>query len=66
VARVKRFVEAHHVSYPVIAVDQHVADIFGQPDLLPTSILYGPDGHVKQTFQGSISEEELTAAIAAP
>jgi thiol-disulfide isomerase/thioredoxin len=61
-AEVKAFLTQHGVSYPVVMMNQTIERSLGYPGLLPTSYLYGPDGHLRKTWQRALVQQDLEAA----
>jgi thiol-disulfide isomerase/thioredoxin len=61
-AEVKEFLAQHGATYPVVLSGPATERSLGSPGLLPTSHLYGPDGHLARTFQGALTTEQLEAA----
>jgi thiol-disulfide isomerase/thioredoxin len=61
-AEVKAFLAAHGASYPNVLSNAAIERSLGAPGVLPTSFLYGADGHLRQTFRGALTTSQLEAA----
>jgi len=59
---IRTFLQQHGASYPVVRATPTIDRLFGRPALLPTSYLYGADGHLQQTWQRALDEGDLTRA----
>jgi peroxiredoxin len=62
-AYLRSFAEEKGVSFPLIKNQGALERAFGRPALIPTSTLYGPDGHVKQVWTGIVTEDDLHDAL---
>lgn len=64
--KMRRFLEKHPVSYPIVLVDMYAPPPdFETPPGLPTTWLIAPDGKVAKRFIGPVEPHEIEAAIAA-
>jgi thiol-disulfide isomerase/thioredoxin len=64
--QIAQFAIDHHMTYAVVRANPTLDYAFGgKPQLLPTSFLYGADGHLQKQWQGGIAEPELSAAVLA-
>ena len=61
--RVMRFVERHHVPYPIVLGDAAQAEQIGSVEVLPTSYLYDPAGKLRSYQQGVITSDSVEAYI---
>ncbi len=62
---IRQFALAHGVTYPIVRSTPALDRAFGgRPGLLPTSFLYGPDGHMKQQWQRALDEGDLGTVLA--
>ncbi len=62
-SEVSDFVRKNGITYPVVLGDDDVAGQFGEPDSLPTSFLYSPDGQLVGRHEGPLSAKEILAAM---
>lgn len=61
-----RFAKKHPVAYPLAVVDMdHPPAGIEPPEVLPTTYLIAPDGHVAERFIAPVDEKMLARAIAA-
>ena len=61
---IRQFAIDHTMSYPVVRSTPQLEHAFGgKPQFLPTSFLYGADGHMKQQWQRGIDERDLSEAL---
>jgi thiol-disulfide isomerase/thioredoxin len=58
----KRFVGAHHIPYPVVIDDGSVGALY-KVEALPTLIVIGRDGRIRQSFLGLTTERSLDRAL---
>ena len=64
--QIAQFAIDHHITYAVVRANPTLDYAFGgKPQLLPTSFLYGTDGHLQKTWQGGIGEKDLSDAVLA-
>jgi thiol-disulfide isomerase/thioredoxin len=55
---VAEFARTRGVTYPIVRANSTIDRAFGRPALLPTSYLYGPDGHLRQQWtQGLLASD---------
>lgn len=60
----RAFLRKHPVRYPVARIDPaHPPAGIAMPEVLPTTFLIAPDGHLARTFIGPLDLHELAAAI---
>ena len=61
---IAQFASQHQMTFPVVRANPSLDRAFGgRPALLPTSFLYGPDGHLKKKWQRAIEESELATVL---
>jgi len=61
---IAQFAIDHHMTYAVVRSTAQLEQAFGgRPQFLPTSFLYGPDGHLKQQWQRGLAEQELATVL---
>lgn len=58
-------IERMKITFPVYAEDPYPELGFDQPQVLPTTIIIGPDGEIRSTLVGPQTEETLLEAIRA-
>jgi thiol-disulfide isomerase/thioredoxin len=58
-------IERMKITFPVYAEDPYPVLGFDQPQVLPTTIIIGPDGEIRSTLVGPQTEETLLEAIRA-
>lgn len=58
-------IERMKITFPVYSTDPYMTLGIEQPQVLPTTIIVGPDGQVKSTLVGPQTEETLLEAIRA-
>jgi thiol-disulfide isomerase/thioredoxin len=64
--QIAQFAIDHYITYAVVRANPTLDYAFGgKPQLLPTSFLYGSDGHLQRQWQGGIAEKELSDAVLA-
>jgi thiol-disulfide isomerase/thioredoxin len=62
--QIAEFAREHHMTYAVVRTNPTIEQAFGgKPQFLPTSFLYGNDGHLKQQWQRGIDEQELATVL---
>lgn len=62
--RLRRFLEQNPVSYPILRVDVYEPPAqLGAPPGLPTTFLVDPDGLLRHTITGLVSEASLLEAL---
>ena len=59
---IQEFVLSHHVPYPVVVDDGHVGGQF-KVEALPTLMVLGRDGRIRQSFVGYTAESTLSKAL---
>lgn len=60
----RAFLRQHPVHYPIARIDPaHPPGGIGMPEVLPTTLLVAPDGHLARTFIGPLDLHKLAAAI---
>jgi thiol-disulfide isomerase/thioredoxin len=52
------------VSYPIVRTSALVERALGRPQYLPTSFIYGKDGHLRSQWSKGVTEAELEAKLA--
>ncbi len=62
-AEIKAFLAAHHVPYPVVVDDGSVGALY-KVDSLPSLIVIGRDGRIRQSFIGYTTARTLDRALA--
>jgi thiol-disulfide isomerase/thioredoxin len=61
---ISQFARDNHMTYPVVRSTPALERAFGgKPQFLPTSFLYGPDGHLKKQWQRGLGEQELSTVL---
>jgi thiol-disulfide isomerase/thioredoxin len=60
---IKSFLASHHVPYPVVVDDGTVGGLY-KVEALPSLIVIGRDGRIRQSFVGYTSERALDRALA--
>jgi thiol-disulfide isomerase/thioredoxin len=60
---IRKFMGEHGMSYPVVRANANLDRLFGRPAVLPTTFLYGPDGHLKRTWTRALSESDLATVL---
>jgi thiol-disulfide isomerase/thioredoxin len=60
---IKAFLGSHHVPYPVVVDDGTVGGLY-KVEALPSLIVIGRDGRIRQSFVGYTSERALDRALA--
>lgn len=53
------FVAEHHISYPIVRMDNELFKAFDSPDQLPTTFVYDKSGHLRYGESGIISRAQL-------
>jgi peroxiredoxin len=61
----RKFVREKKMNYPVVAGDLKTADAYGGVPGLPTTYIYGRDGHLKSRLVGATDFQVLEKQIAA-
>jgi peroxiredoxin len=61
-ARVKPFVAAHKVSYPVLLADDHTTKAYAV-DALPTTYLIDREGRIAATYTGTVDKGDVETNI---
>ncbi|HLK88619.1 MAG TPA: TlpA disulfide reductase family protein [Polyangia bacterium] len=62
-AEIKAFLAAHHVPYPVVVDDGSVGALY-KVDSLPSLVVIGRDGRIRQSFIGYTTARTLDRALA--
>jgi thiol-disulfide isomerase/thioredoxin len=61
---IAEFARDNHITYAVVRSNASLEHAFGgRPQLLPTSFLYGSDGHLKKQWQQGLSQQDLASAM---
>jgi peroxiredoxin len=60
---VRKFAAERGVSYPILRSNASIERAFGRPEFLPTSFLYGKDGHLKDKWSRGVDASELAAKL---
>ena len=63
VARVRRFVRRHRVSYPVLLVAADTRALFAAGETLPLSVVIDREGTVREVIKGILLPEEFEEKI---
>lgn len=61
---VAEYVDDMLMSYPIVLGDDEVASQIGNPEVLPTTFIYNPQGELVKTKHGKVSKQYLEAFIA--
>ena len=64
--QVRDFIEDMLVSYPIVLSNESVKMQFGKIDLLPTTMIFNPQGQLVLTKRGLISRKQIEQLIDAP
>ena len=64
--QVRDFIEDMLVSYPIVLSSESVKMQFGKIDLLPTTMIFNPQGQLVLTKRGLISRKQIEQLIDAP
>jgi thiol-disulfide isomerase/thioredoxin len=59
----RQFAAEHQMTYPIVVHTPTLDSVFGRPQMLPTSLLYGKDGHKQTELTGGIDAAQLTALL---
>ncbi len=62
---IAKFAAEMHMNYPVLVGTDHVADLYGGVEALPTSFYIGRDGKIAKTVFGLASHHEVEENIRA-
>lgn len=57
------FAASFHLNYPVVRVDNELAEAFAYPNALPTTFVYDRSGRLAFTRRGAIDEAQLEAKL---
>ena len=60
---IKGFVKQNNLPFPVALEGEMLLNQLGSNGL-PTTVIVGPDGHIRKQIQGAITEEALTRLVA--
>lgn len=60
---IKGFVKQNNLPFPVALEGEMLLNQLGSSGL-PTTVIVGPDGHIRKQIQGAITEEALTRLVA--
>ena len=63
---VRDFVDDMLVSYPIILGNPKIFAQFGSPEVLPTTLVYNPQGKLLKIKRGSITKQYLEDLMAPP
>lgn len=55
----RTFRDEHGLTYPVVRVDADTADAFGQPQVLPTTLVFDRTGRRAVLYAGPVTSEKL-------
>jgi thiol-disulfide isomerase/thioredoxin len=61
-----RLIERMGIEFAVLRVDPQSHFAYDRPSVLPTTVLIGPDGRVKETLVGPQTRDSLEARISVP
>lgn len=61
--KVADFVQAHHISYPVVMGDRKIVRQIGEVDALPTSYLFAPNGEQVSYQTGEVTRDSVETYI---
>jgi thiol-disulfide isomerase/thioredoxin len=59
----RAFLAQHGVTYPVVRANSNTDRLLGRPGVLPTTVLYGHDGHKKGQWSRALTAEDLQAMV---
>lgn len=64
--QVRDFIDDMLVSYPIVLSNNSVRAQFGKVELLPTTLIYNPQGQLIFTKRGAISRKQIEQIIGLP
>jgi peroxiredoxin len=62
IEEIRAFMSAHSLPYPVVSDDGRVGGLY-RVEALPSLVLIGRDGHIRESFVGYTSKAALDKAI---
>jgi len=62
-AKVKPFVKANNISYPIVVDDANVAPSFGKIEFIPTTFIVDKNGNIVDEHVGGMSKTQLEAKL---